>query len=141
MLKNISERTNNVFDATFFSISVQFIFFTLQSNLKWTLESRFQAQVKGASVYNNYSIMLFHFILICFAFQLKYVNIFISQFISHASGKYQPGYFIVFNLIFILYWNIVDLQYCVSFRYKAKWCYTLLYFLLEDNMLWLTSFS
>ena len=80
----------------------------------------FQAQVKGASVYNNYSIMLFHFILICFAFQLKYVNIFISQFISHASGKYQPGYFIVFNLIFILYWNIVDLQYCVSFRYKAK---------------------
>ena len=82
MLKDISERTNNVFDTTFFfSISVQFIFFTLQSNLKPNLESRFQAQIKGASVYNNYSIILFHFVLICFAFQLKYVNIFISQFI------------------------------------------------------------
>ena len=25
------------------------------------------------------------------------------------------------NLIFILYWNIVYLQYCISFRYTAKW--------------------
>ena len=25
-----------------------------------------------------------------------------------------------FNLIFILYWSIVDLQYCVSFRCTAK---------------------
>ena len=24
------------------------------------------------------------------------------------------------NLIFILYWNIVYLQYCISFRYTAK---------------------
>ena len=27
----------------------------------------------------------------------------------------------IFNLIFILYWNIVDLQYCISFRHTAKW--------------------
>ena len=29
--------------------------------------------------------------------------------------------FSFFNLIFILYWSIVDLKCCVSFRYTAKW--------------------
>ena len=35
------------------------------------------------------------------------------------------------NLIFILYWSIVDLQCCVSFRRTAKWIsctYTCIYF-------------
>ena len=34
-----------------------------------------------------------------------------------------PGkpYIVFFNLIFILYWGIVDLQCCVNFRYTAKW--------------------
>ena len=34
----------------------------------------------------------------------------------------MPDYFcfLIFNLIFILYWSIVDLQCCVSFRYTAN---------------------
>ena len=41
-----------------------------------------------------------------------------------------PCSFFCFNLIFILYWSIVDLQYCVSFRCIAKWfssTYTYIY--------------
>ena len=44
---------------------------------------------------------------------------------SQCSGRsefwcYRAQSLFFFNLIFILYWSIVDLQYCVSFRCTAK---------------------
>ena len=48
-----------------------------------------------------------------------------------AKEKVMPFIFHIFfqlNLIFILYWSIVDLQYCVSFRCTATWFgYTYIY--------------
>ena len=37
------------------------------------------------------------------------------------TGNVLQVFYIVFYLIFILYWGIIDLQCCVSFRYTAKW--------------------
>ena len=44
------------------------------------------------------------------------VNIFFSFFFF-----FLNKYWIYFFLIFILYWGLVDLQCCVSFRCTAKW--------------------
>ena len=58
----------------------------------------------------------------------------VSLQILHTPSTYAVNYFIIkillifLNLIFILYWGIVDFPCCVSFRCTAKWfSYTYMY--------------
>ena len=44
----------------------------------------------------------------------------IMVYIYSTYFSYNWG-FVIFNLIFILHWSIIDLQCCVSFRCIAKW--------------------
>ena len=43
------------------------------------------------------------------------------DFQGMSQGSLIPQSLVFLNLLFILYWNIVDLQCCVSFKYIAKW--------------------
>ena len=60
------------------------------------------------------SVMYFEHACVCFM-------------VKHALYFYFLSCFFC-NLIFILYWSIINLQYCVSFRYIDKWfSYTYIY--------------
>ena len=76
----------------------------------------------------------------------KYLSLFLWEVSSrgedrrhfHICTPYSLVYGWFFFLIFMLYWSIVDLLYCVSFRWTAKWfSYTWICFSSDSFPYWL----